>query len=118
MPGNDARDHPPTPERRPQRRRRVLLGGLIAFLEGAQHFDCTIRDVTNAGARISLPRNQPIPSTVYLINMRDRTAHEAGVAWNSGKEAGLSFLKSYPLNEITDPKLSFLKQLWHARAMR
>lgn len=59
-----------------------------------------------------------MPSMVYLINMRDRTAHEATVAWNNGKEAGLSFLKSFPLNEITDPKLSYLKRLWHERAMR
>lgn len=55
---------------------------------------------------------------VYLIDMRDRTAHEANVAWNNGKEAGLSFISSFPLNEIVDPKLSYLKQLWHERAMR
>ena len=118
MAGNDKRDLPPTPERRPQRRTRVLLGARIAYQDGAQCFDCTIRDLTNAGARISLPRNQPMPSLVYLINMRDRTAHEAKVAWNNGKEAGLSFLASYPLNEIVDPKLAYLKQLWHERAMR
>lgn len=118
MSGNDTRNLPPTPERRPQRRTRVLLGGLIAFFDGTQHFDCTIRDLTISGARISLPRNQPIPSMIYLINMRDRTAHEAKIAWNNGKEAGLSFLKSFPLSEITDSKLSYLKQLWHERAMR
>ena len=118
MPGNGTRNLPPTPERRPQRRLRVLLGARIAFHDGAQHFDCTIRDLTNVGARILLPRNQPMPSLVYLINMRDRTAHEAKVAWNNGKEAGLSFIQSFPLNEIVDPKLSYLKQLWHERAMR
>ena len=95
-----------------------MLYARIAYHDGAHHFDCTIRDLTNAGARISLPKNQPIPSMVYLIDMRDRTAHEANVAWNNGKEAGLSFISSFPLNEIVDPKLSYLKQLWHERAMR
>lgn len=118
MSGNGTRDLPPTPERRPQRRTRVLLGGLIAFFEGTQYFDCTIRDLTNTGARVSLPRNQPIPSNVYLVNMRDRTAHEARVAWNNGKEAGLSFIKSFPLSETSEPKLIYLKKLWHERAMR
>lgn len=118
MDRKEAQDVPRAAERRPQRRTRVLLGGRITYFDGAQCFDCTIRDLTKAGARISLPRNQPIPSSVYLINMRDRTAHEAKVAWNNGKEVGLSFVKSYPLSEITDPKLSYLKQLWHERAMR
>ena len=118
MSGNDTRNLPPTPERRPQRRTKVLLGGLIAFFDRAQHFDCTIRDLTNSGARILLPRNQPIPSKVYLINMRDRTAHETKVAWNNGKEAGLAYITSFPLSDIADPKLSYLKQLWHERAMR
>ncbi len=118
MAGTDNRDLPLVPERRPQRRTRVLLGALIVYHDGAQHFDCMMRDLTSVGARIALPRNQPMPSLVYLINMRDRTAHEAKVAWNSGKAAGLSFLNSFPLSEITDPKLSYLKQLWHERAMR
>ena len=118
MDGNKTRDIPRAPDRRPQRRTRVLLGARISYSDGAQHFDCTIRDLTNAGARISLPRNQPIPSIVYLINMRDRTAHEAKVAWNNGKEAGLSFIKSFPLGDIDDPNLLYLKQLWHERALR
>jgi|SRR6185437_2553235 hypothetical protein len=118
MAGNGTRNLQATPERRPQRRTRVLLGGLVAFFDGAQHFDCTIRDLTKTGARISLPRNQPIPSNVYLINMRDRTAHQAKVAWNNGKGAGLSFVKSLSLSEITDPKLAYLKRLWHERAAR
>ena len=118
MAENDRRDLPPTSDRRPQRRTRVLLGGIIAFFDGAEHFDCTIRDLTNAGARVARPRNQPIPSMVYLVNMRDRTAHEAKVAWSNGKEVGLSFIKSFALHEIADPNLAYLKRLWHERAMR
>ena len=118
MAGNDTRNLPPSSERRPQKRTRVLLGGRITYFDGAQCFDCIIRDLTAVGARISLPKNQPIPSVVYLISMRDRTAHEAKVAWNNGKEAGLSFKKSFSLSDIPDPKLSYLNQLWQERAMR
>ena len=112
------RDLPATPERRQQRRVRVLLGARIAYHDGAQYFDCMICDLTSTGARISLPKNQPISSSVYLINMRDRTAHEAKVVWNNGKDAGLMFSKLFPLDEIPDPGRLYLNQHWHERAMR
>ena len=98
-------------ERRPKPRRRVLLSGRVSLSEGVHHFDCTIRDLTDAGARITVAKSQLIPSSVFLINMRDRTVHESKVVWNNGREVGLSFSRSFSLAEIPDPKLLYLKRL-------
>ena len=102
---------PPLAERRPKPRKRVLFGGRVTYSEGAKHFDCSIRDLSESGARISLKPGVPIPSSVYLIDTRNRTVHESRVVWNNGREAGLQFIKSFPLSGIDDPRLSYLKRL-------
>jgi hypothetical protein len=105
-------------ERRPKRRKRVLLPGVIACDSGAHGIDCTIRDLSQDGARIAMPANMQFPSTVYLINIRDRMVYEARVAWCGTAEAGLAIVRTLALNEICDPALVFLRRIWMERAMR
>ena len=105
-------------ERRPKRRRDVLLPGLLACDGGKQVLHCTIRDLTESGARIVLNRQPQFPAALYLINLRDRTTHEAKVTWCGTAEAGLGFCKSFGLNEITDPALGFLRRIWMNHATR
>lgn len=102
---------PPLAERRPKPRKRVLYGGRVSYFEGQKHFDCSIRDLSESGARISLKPGMPIPSSVYLIDTRNRMVHEANVVWNSGREAGLKFIKSFPVATINDPLLNYLKRM-------
>ncbi|HJT42809.1 MAG TPA: PilZ domain-containing protein [Rhizomicrobium sp.] len=111
-------DVPPPAERRPARRKRVLLTGIVAYSDGARSFDCTIRNVSQTGARIVMGKNQQFPTDFYLINIRDRVAYDAKVIWNDGSEVGVTFKKTYPLSELTEPKLSFLKRLWLSKAAR
>ena len=104
-------------DKRPARRKRVLLGGVISYGDGKHSAICTIRDITDTGARIAV-RGQQIPPGFYLINTRDRMVHEAKVIWNRGTEMGLSFSKSFRLSDITDPKLGYLTHVWMAQASR
>lgn len=64
-------------ERRPERRRRTLLGGRVTYQNGEQVFDFTIRNLSKGGAHITLPADQSIPQQVFLINMRDRLVYES-----------------------------------------
>lgn len=105
-------------ERRPKRRRDVLLPGLLACDGGRLVLHCTIRDLAESGARIALARQPQFPATLYLINLRDRTAHQANVTWCGAAEAGLAFSKSFALNGITDPALGFLRRIWMNHATR
>lgn len=109
---------PRVDRRRSEHRRRVLLGGCVTFNDGANVFDCTIRDLSDGGARITVPGHQPIARQVFLINIRDRVVFEAQVMWNRGGQAGLSFQKKLPLMELTDKRLDYLKRLWLDRASR
>jgi hypothetical protein len=109
---------PPPAERRPTRRKRVLLAAMVTYADGARSFDCTIRNVSETGAQILMGKNAQFPSEFYLINIRDRVAYDAKVMWNNGIEVGVQFKKTYPLSDITDPSMSFLKRLWLSKAAR
>jgi hypothetical protein len=106
---------PPPIERRPKRRNRVLLRGIISFANGAHSFNCSIRDITDTGACVVIP-DQNIPSRLYLINIRDRLVYDAHVIWNSGVEIGVTFNKTIPIDEIVDPAKSYLRYLWLSQA--
>jgi len=115
---SSATELPPPAERRPKPRRRVLLGAIVTWSDGARSFGCSIRNLSETGARITMPPNQGVPAHVYLINVPHRVAHEAQIVWNNGAEAGLAFFKTMPLDEVTDPKLDYLKKLWQGSSMR
>ena len=116
--GSESDDMPPLAERRPKTRKRVLLTGIITYAEGAHSFDCTIRNLSETGARIGVGKNMQFPSDFYVINVRDRIAYDAKLVWNKGSEIGVTFKKVTPLAAITDPALAFLKRLWMAKAAR
>lgn len=105
-----------TSERRPLRRRRVFLSAILVSSDGSKTADCAVIDLSPDGARITL-HNTPVTSGwFYFINMRDRTAHLATVAWRAPRVLGLKFAQRYDLASGLDPKLAFIKDLWFARA--
>jgi hypothetical protein len=105
-------------ERRPARRKKVLLSGTIASADGSKTFDCAIKDLTAEGGRVALRSHSLVENNSYLLNIRDRTAHQFKVAWRSQTEAGLVFTQTIPLGSALEPGHLFLKQLWLAKATR
>ncbi len=116
--GKDSHDNsaPPPAERRPKPRKRVLLTGIVTYANGAHSFGCTIRNLSDSGARIAVSKNAHFPSDFYLIGIRDRLVYDAQLAWNNGAEVGVTFKAIRSLADITDPALSFLKRLWLTKA--
>jgi hypothetical protein len=104
--------------RRPSLRRRVLLGGLVTYGQGTHCFSCVIRDLNEAGARISMKPRHALPSNIFLINLRDRVAYDCRTIWSKGSDAGLAIKKVVKLDEIADSKLAFLKRLGKSEATR
>ena len=105
-------------ERRPSPRKSVLLTGIVALESGQRSFDCTIRDLSQSGARIVAPPNARLPDSFYLINIRDRIAYQAKLVHSDANGAGVCFQKTLPLSLLTDPALTFLKRLWLSKASR
>jgi hypothetical protein len=105
-------------DRRPANRKQVLLTGIVAYDAGQRSFDCTIRDLSQSGARIAAAKGAQFPPEFYLINIRDRVAYEAKVARSDGLEAGVVFKKVLPLSGLSDPNLGYLKRMWMSKATR
>jgi hypothetical protein len=93
-------------------RKKVLLRGKLLCDGGTQFVDCTIRDISPAGAGIRLFVDHDLPQRVYLIVMRDGVAHEAEVRWQSRTNYGLKIRRSFSMDAPLPEEWEFLKALW------
>ena len=99
-------------EQRKAPRKKVLLTGKVIYDGGAHMFDCTIRDISATGARITLNQARAIPDNFYLLDMVNRVAYEALVVSERAGGFGLKFKKTLRLAEVTAPELRYLKRIW------
>ena len=113
-PNSNQRGSPAT-ERRPNQRRRTLLSAVACHSNGAYTFDCTVRNLSESGARVLIASDVPFPSEIYIIVLRDSVAYEAIVVWNSGREIGVRFRQRHCLSDDVAPGLLFLKRLFLAK---
>lgn len=102
-------------ERRPAPRRRVLLGGVVVYGNGAYSCECSLRNLSDSGARIAITQEVPLPSRFYLINIRDGLAYDAHVVRRLVGELGVKFDSTIKLSGPIDPSLHYLKRLWLAK---
>ena len=106
------------PQGRKRPRHRAHLSGVVTYNDGVHSFPCTIRNLADDGARISLSERHHLPPRMYLINVRDEIAYEALTVWVGEGEAGVAFLDRLPLREVTDKNLTYLKRLRQGGAPR
>jgi hypothetical protein len=78
-------------ERRVSRRQKTLLAGKIVF--GANRFamDCSIRDLSTGGAKLSFADPVGIPAEFELHLPSRGTAFRAEVRWRRGQQVGVRF---------------------------
>lgn len=105
-------------QRRPARRKQVLMPGVITIPPGTKLHNCSILNLSDSGAQVTLQSGRELPSTFYLINIRDRCAYEARVAWRKQDKAGLVFSTQFNLTQIPDPGMRFLRRLWLEAAVQ
>lgn len=103
---------PRASEHRRVRRNRVLMDGKVTYALGARSIDCTIRDLSETGARVRLVGPEPVPEQVVLIQMRSGVAYEATVAWARDRDLGLNFNAAHRLDDDCPPSLAPLRRLW------
>src|SRR3954469_4403291 len=87
----------PAANRRPERRASTLLSGVVSTLDGSVEYDCTIRDLSESGARIAAPKRAALPDEFYLMHVKDRIAYHVKVAWRSEGDIGVQFVSVIPL---------------------
>ncbi len=99
-------------------RHRVLLGGKLVFGVAEFSVDCTIRDLSDACARVKLPMDLATAETVWLIDVRGGVAYRADIAWRKPSELGLTFTERHDLRSPTPASMTHLRLLWLECAAR
>lgn len=77
-------------ENRPSRR-RVLKTGVIAFADRFRSFPCTVRDLSEAGARLRVDNPAMVPHHFELLIEQDGFEAECEIAWRQDREIGVHF---------------------------
>ncbi|MDR3507130.1 MAG: PilZ domain-containing protein [Caulobacteraceae bacterium] len=105
--------------RRREPRLRTLLTGKLVFGPHDMTADCTIRNLTAGGAKITTSLAAGLPPEFWLIVVRQNTAYRAAVAWRRGEELGLRFEGQHDLSEPSrDPALNVVRHVWRELAAR
>jgi len=72
-------------------RQRVLKSGKIVFAGGSFSVDCTIRNMSDTGARLQIPTTVAIPDRFILFDVHVDTRRQATVVWRKGDQIGVRF---------------------------
>lgn len=78
-------------ERRTTPRRRVLKEGKIVFADGVRVLDCTIRDMSDEGARLLIANPLGVPQHFLLLEKSNGLLHPASVVWQRKDSIGVKF---------------------------
>ena len=82
-------------DKRQLARHRILKGGLLAVAGHHTAIACSVRDLTETGARLKLEDVAALlPDRFELIIEIDGLEAECQVVWRKGSEIGVSFLKT------------------------
>jgi len=88
-------------ERRKVPRRRVLKEGKIVYADGLRVLDCTIRDISESGARLLIANTVGLPDAFLLYEKSSGVLHPATIAWRQANAIGVTF--TGPPTSINDP---------------
>lgn len=72
-------------------RHRVLKEGKIVMLNNWSVVDCSIRDISETGARIRCKDQPAVPSDFRLLLMAEQRIRDAHVVWRKDDQLGLQF---------------------------
>jgi hypothetical protein len=82
-----------TEEQRAAHRMRTLKGGRIVINDGFSTFQCTIRNLSDTGARLKVASIIGIPESFELA-MDDGRRFACKVAWRKAEELGVTFVSA------------------------
>jgi hypothetical protein len=111
---------PPAPgEKRDWPRRRVLLTGLIANDDLSVSFRCAIRNRSEPGANLRLPKGQTAPDAFWLIEVQEGKAYRATAIWKTLPDIGVTLADPVDLHSPTEDLFQHrLRALWLEAAPR
>ena len=103
QPANDLRKSP---------RRRSLRSAKLTTADTRRSSDCTIRNLSVDGAKLSAPGSEPFPDGAWLIVSTEGLAMRTRTVWRHGREFGVSFVESCDLARNVPAHLAGLRLMW------
>jgi hypothetical protein len=82
---------PSHPDHRAFARYKVRKDGRLLFVDQPCFVECTIRDISEDGALLSMPVSITVPRRVLLWMQRTGAIHECRVRWRRGCMVGVQF---------------------------
>lgn len=82
----------PVEQRRANQRSRTLLEGHIIYNNRLSRMECTVRDLSEAGARLVFAQPVKVPAEFELQIPKKKLARRAQVIWYDGQNHGVMFL--------------------------
>ena len=84
------------PDERRTSERRTLLLRAGALLDGRPEriMRCTIKDISDGGARLRVGAQDVIGDDITLIDPKEGTERKARVVWRSDQEIGVAFTEA------------------------
>ena len=79
-------------ERRKAARSRTFFGGVIQFRQCKAPVNCTVRNYSLAGAKVTLSETDLIPDRFDLTIAKKERAYRTRMIWRNINEAGVEFL--------------------------
>ncbi len=79
-------------ERRKADRSKSLLGARVVFHNRASTIDCTVRNISKAGARLAFGAAVPVPDAFDLVIHHKGETHRCRIAWRNAREVGVAFV--------------------------
>ena len=77
-------------ERRTAIRHRVFKQGTLAF-SGGGGADCTVRNLSESGARVEIASPVGLPASFTLVIAADRFMRHCHAVWSADRRIGLAF---------------------------
>ncbi|MBX9590262.1 MAG: PilZ domain-containing protein [Hyphomonadaceae bacterium] len=81
-----------TKERRAAPRYEVRADGRLLFVDQPCFVECTIRNISEDGALLSMLVSVAVPPVVLLWERRTGAIHECEVRWRNGRSIGVRFI--------------------------
>lgn len=82
----DGSDH------RHTQRRRAFIAAKIRYGGGAVGVDCTVRNLSETGAKLDVSESVVLPAQFELVIPQKNVVHRAELRWRRGSETGVAFL--------------------------
>lgn len=78
-------------DRRTEPRTRALKAGRAVVAGGYSTFDCVVRNLSPAGAKVQFESTVDIPAD-FRLRFEDGTIHDCHVRWRTHRELGVEFI--------------------------